>query len=75
MMEVIDIESLFGPNWDENLHDLCNLLSHESPECAVLKSIKVGPIAGGEIDGCSEISAQQLEHLGQVAMTKRFQYY
>lgn len=82
VFEILDIESLFGPNWLEQRQDMCNVLENDSEACAFLKSIPYGPVAGGElyvygsdIYGYSEIGVQQLQHLGQVAMTGRFQYY
>mmetsp|Transcript_10556 Transcript_10556/g.14235 ORF Transcript_10556/g.14235 Transcript_10556/m.14235 type:complete len:100 (+) Transcript_10556:708-1007(+) len=75
MMEMLDIESLFGPKWPKQVGDLCILLGPESEGCAFVKSIPVGPLAGGDITGYSEIGMQQLEHLAQIAITGRFQRY
>lgn len=75
IFEVLDIESLMGPNWNEQRQDLCNVFGNDSLYCAALKEIKVGPIAGGSIEGYSEIGVQQLQHLGQLALTGRFQYF
>ena len=72
---MLDIESMFGPNWPSQLNGLCAVLGKDSEECIMLKNIPVGPLAGGDIRGYSEIGAQQLKHLGQLAMTGRFQYY
>ena len=54
---------------------MCAVLGHDSEGCAVLKEIHTGVIAGGDIYGLSEIGVQQLEHLAQVALEERFQYY
>ena len=64
ILEVLDIESLFGPNWDKQVNDLCNFLGQESEDCAAIKSLPLGPIAGGDIYGYSEVGVQELMHLG-----------
>ena len=74
-MELVDIESLFGPNWAEQRKDLCNFLGNDSDSCTKLKEIPLGPIAGGDIRGYSEIGVQQLMHIAQLVLTNRFQTY
>ena len=60
--EMLDIESLFGPHWQKQMTDLCNILGGtESDYCKYFKQIPTGPISpGGTIFGYSEISVQQL---------------
>ena len=45
--EIMGIESLFGPDWEEQKQKMCNLLQNDSEWCEYLESIPVGPIAGG----------------------------
>ena len=33
MLEVLDIESLFGPHWDEQLEKLCDFLGRDTEIC------------------------------------------
>ena len=75
VFELLDIESLFGPNWEKQKEDMCAVLGNDSEPCAIIKDIEPGVIAGGTIYGPSEIGVQQLEHLAQVALENRFQYY
>ncbi len=58
LLEVLDIESLFGPHWDEQVERLCDVLGRSSEMCVFIREIPVGVIAGGEIDGYSEIGVQ-----------------
>ena len=54
---------------------MCAVLGKDSEPCAIIQKIPHGVIAGGTIYGPSEIGVQQTEHLAQVALEKRFQYY
>ena len=63
MFELLDIESLFGPHWDKQVTDICNVLGNDTDECKLFKDVPVGPIAGGIVEGYSEIGVQQLLHL------------
>ena len=72
VVELVGIESLFGPKWAEQLKDLCNLLGDDSNPCTNFKEVPVGPIAGGDITGYSEVGVQQLMHLAQLVNTMRF---
>ena len=58
LLEVLDIESLFGPHWDEQVERLCDVLGRSSEMCTFIRERPVGVIAGGEIDGYSEIGVQ-----------------
>ena len=60
IFELKDIESLFGPNWGYQKQELCNVIGNDSPYCDYFKSFEVGPIAGGDIHGHSEIGVQQM---------------
>ena len=56
--ELLDIESILGPHWDEQLKDLCGVLGNDTEYCTFLKEIDVGVIApegSGSIEGYSEI--------------------
>lgn len=50
-------------------------MGNDTEYCQFLHEIPVGVLAGGSIEGYSEIGVQQLEHLGQVALDQRFEYY
>ena len=66
-MEVLDLESLFGPYWGDQVDRLCAVSGgHQTEACSQLKSVKVGPLApGGSIFGMSEVSVQSVLHLAQ----------
>ena len=67
------IHSLFGPNWNHQVELLCETLGQETADCQLLKEIKVGPIAGGEImTGNEETSIKLLKHLAQLNLEDRF---
>ena len=58
---------------------LCNLLEEGDETCEILKSIPVGPIAGGSYENLgreeaaySEVGVKQLEHLAQITITQQF---
>mgnify|MGYP001375606977 CR=1 FL=1 len=73
IFELLDIESLFGPNWSKQLKDLCNILGGEGTAfCTYFGEVPVGPIAGGDIMGYSEISVQQVQHIAQIVLEQKF---
>ena len=55
ILELMDIESMFGPNWDSQMRRLCAVVGFDSEYCDFFKNFPVGPIAGGDIYGYSEI--------------------
>lgn len=58
LMESLDIESLFGPDWANQRQKLCDVLGRDTPACQHLHEVPLGVLAGGEIDGLSEVSCQ-----------------
>ena len=58
LLNAFEIYSLFGPNWDKDVKALCHFFGENSLNCAYVKQIQVGPIAGGEITGLHEVSVQ-----------------
>lgn len=75
LLELLDIESLFGPNWDKQKRDLCNVLGNDEEICTLIKEVKVGLLAGGDVYGSSEVGVEQALHLGQLSIEDRFQEY
>ena len=43
-LNLFGIESLFGPQWFEQVAVLCALLGDDSEECILLQSLPLGPV-------------------------------
>ena len=56
IFELLDIESLFGPNWSKQVEDICAVLGEgDMHACTMIREFPVGVIAGGDIYGASEV--------------------
>ena len=75
-MNVLGIESLFGPEWAGQVETICMFVGGDSTECQALKGLELGPIhEGGSITGFSEVGVKQSLHMVQNILEDRFQEF
>ena len=75
-LSLLGIESLFGPNWSEQVSTMCTILGEDSEECIQLRSVPLGPAhENGILDGLQEVGVKQSLHMAQNYLEDRFQEY
>ena len=74
-LNLLDIKSLFGPEWPKDVDNLCCILGEESETCAMLRGLPLGPLLGGTPDGYQEVGVKQSLHMVQNYIENRFQEY
>jgi len=75
-LEIFDIESLFGPEWQSQLEVLCTLIGDDSEECILLRGLELGPVHdSGNALGYQEVGVKQALHYAQNALEDRFQEF
>lgn len=75
-LDILGIESFYGPNWPEQVSDLCWYLGEDSETCHSLRNTILGPIhEDGVIEGSHEVSVKALFHMAQNSMENNFQKY
>lgn len=76
VFSIFDIHSVLGPDWPEQLGEVCYLRGDDSDECKFLSDIEVGPSAQGDsIFGYREVGIKHAFHMMQNTIMGRFQEY
>ena len=69
---LLGMRSLLGPNWLNEIDEVCFAVGDDSDTCEFMRNIPLGPTASkelGTIDGWSEVSVKATMHMGQNYIT------
>ena len=74
-MNLLEIYSVYGPNWPEKVEMICGMQGEDSQECKSLKMADDMVRIPDNPWGSGECGVKHMKHFGQMGMQGQFQEY